>query len=330
MGRCGVAALLAALLSVLFCPGASGVGDDCLATRRVVVFGDSLSSIDAGRVYSVARKSNGKLWVEYADLPMLTDLALAGATATVQYASAAISNPRRALSGQLQQYLSASPQDLNSSCFVVFIGQNDISYTAGQLLKSNSDAAIIIVNILTDIVGAVARVAARGGRCFFVFDLPDLLRFPAVRNSFLTYSTDITTLSDMYNALLREQLAALSLPRGTFLSVVDTVSAFHTALNGTAPNGSAWTSTTAQCVIAPQPNVSYDCGLRFWFDGYHPTTAAHFRLSQQFMTQMCEALEAFPSPSPEPKENAAPQPFYRGAWPWAALCTLTLAVAWTL
>lgn len=40
----------------------SGVGDDCLATRRVVVFGDSLSSIDAGRVYSVARKSNGKLW----------------------------------------------------------------------------------------------------------------------------------------------------------------------------------------------------------------------------------------------------------------------------
>eukprot|EP00668_Euglena_longa_P005808 GGOE01006852.1.p2 GENE.GGOE01006852.1~~GGOE01006852.1.p2 ORF type:complete len:259 (-),score=69.19 GGOE01006852.1:662-1438(-) len=218
-----------------------------------------------------------------------------------------------------------------STCFAMFIGQNDVSNTATQLLQSNAGAAIVIVNIIGDIVGAVAKLAAQGGRCFFVFSLPDIMVFPAVRNGFHTYAADIESLVAMYNDLLEGQLATLSLPPGTFLSVVDAASAFNLALNGTAPNGSAWESTTTQCVIASQFNNSYDCGLRFWFDGYHPTTAAHKQLCGHFMQQICGALAAVvqPNPQPSPETSAASCPPGAGAALPIALGLLSLVAAWS-
>lgn len=65
----------------------------------------SLSAASAPLLFSWCRVSTAQLWVR----------CLLGPPSPRCAVSRAVPNPRRALSGQLQQYLSASPQDLNSS-----------------------------------------------------------------------------------------------------------------------------------------------------------------------------------------------------------------------
>ncbi len=290
-------------------------GGTCLAgeARRLVVFGDSLS--DPGNAFvllgETARRpfdlipsapyargglhfSNGATWIE--QLARRGDWA--GAGPALRAPGAAFSNyavggararaaGRFDLPDQLALYLSrtggrADPDAL----YVLFFGGNDLrdALVALQADPGGAASAAILGEALASLGDAVALLTAAGAREFLIANAPDLGQVPAVRLQGPLVQAGASLLSMQFNQGLAATLDGLEGGLPVHIRRLDVAALFAAILADPAAFGLA---DAEDSCIRPGVRVHAVCRhperYLFW-DGVHPTRAAHNRLARWAMT----------------------------------------------
>ena len=305
-------AVVAAVLALLFGVPANGVAQG--PQGQIVVFGDSLS--DPGNAFVFVHTSstppdyglgplllpaapyargghhmsNGATWIEQLATPL-------GLAASVQPAFQSSSpyamnfavatararddgtNPSLALlvGTFLQRTGGVAPSD---AMYVIQIGGNDIrdALASGNALE----ALAILQAAATAVAEAVSTLYAVGARNFLIWNAPDVSLTPTVQ--FLDAQMPGTALAanlatTTFNALLVAALAPLSGLPGINIVPFDAFALITAIVNNPAQFGLS--NVTDACVT---PNVPPFACQRpdeylFW-DGIHPTTAAHGIIAQ--------------------------------------------------
>lgn len=248
---------------------------------ELVVFGDSLS--DVGNVFQATgglhppspyfqgRYSNGRVWVEYLSDRLelsstdMTNFAYGGATAA-DTPNALVPS----LHSQVQSFLSShsqvSTQINTQALYVIWIGAND--YLQGSA-RTDAPANVVIESIDTLVRAGATRI--------LVANLPNLGQLPATQNS--TQADTLNSLSKAYNRRLQRSLNQLNQPLSQEnqhtaklkLAVLDVNALYRHAITNPAKYG--LTNVTQACLTGSQRCDQPEQFL-FW-DGIHPTTAAH-------------------------------------------------------
>ncbi|MBD2088552.1 SGNH/GDSL hydrolase family protein [Microcoleus sp. FACHB-1515] len=242
--------------------------------RSLVVFGDSLS--DTGTVFRATgglypprstyfngRYSNGRVWVEYLGdrlaIPasQIENFACGGATS-----SGGFTNMIPGLLAQVQSYLQTHSQLDSGSLFVLWAGGNDY-------LQGATNAAVPVGNL----VRAIELLANAGASKILIANQPDLGQLPATRNT--ANSARLSELSRSHNSQLRRSIKQLMQQHPNLqIALFDANALYHEAIETPAKFGFTNVMQAAQS-IGGNPDQSL-----FW-DGIHPTTAAHRILSDR-------------------------------------------------
>ncbi len=276
---------------------------------ELVVFGDSLS--DPGNKFAVIRMTNdgvweaipdepydsrrftnGKTWVEHLAKALKTyrgglpayrndwfgNYAYAGARARG-------TNPETPSFGdQVDKYLMSTGGVANpDALYVVQFGGNDIrdALTAAQAVLvgggTGDDADLAALAVIVDAVQTIGlrmgQLRAAGAQNFLVATAPDLGSTPFV--TALGASDAATTLSVGFNAGLNDVIASIA-GTGANLYRLDLFSFVEAAT--TTPLGLGFVDAAAPCLqVLPEPGtgVCDDADQRLFWDGIHPTRAAH-------------------------------------------------------
>lgn len=264
----------------------------------IYAFGDSLS--DVGNDYTVSlglvpvsppydhgRFSNGPVWVEDlaagtglpAPKPSLqdgTDFAYGGAyTGTVPGHTA---NPSD-LSYQLVQFKAEDPHPAAGALYTVWIGSNDLISFLGPGHNAFASVNAAVANEMQFIVGLVAD----GARNILVANVPDLGKTPDAIAAGAAYQAQGSLVASYFDALLAVNLAAYGAGHpGVHLDVLNTYALLDAAIaepsafGFTNVTGKLWSGNLTDphsgtlATTNPQAQAGY-----LFFDGLHPTAAAH-------------------------------------------------------
>ncbi len=255
---------------------------------KVFVFGDSLS--DTGRVYELTqglipksppyydgRFSNGPVWVErFAPLvgtqpDQKTNYAYGGAeTGTLSQ-----SNVPGVL-GQVGQFALSGPGGRGGGIFAVWAGGNDYF----NRVRAGQDPGPLISQTVGNIVSAVERLAALGGRTFLVPNLPDLGNVPDTR------STDraalLNSVTATHNAQLLQAMNDLEKRTGVKIIVAD-VNGLYRAVAAN-PGAYGFTTITTPCITNDAATgacaTEVQANQTVYWDEIHPTQAAHLLIAE--------------------------------------------------
>jgi len=265
---------IGALLVALFSVQAS-------AYSAMYVFGDSLS--DTGNVYAYSggtqppppyapgRFSNGPVWVETLSFMLglgpVTPSALGGKNFAVGGATTggvpAPSIPGTSLTDQVNLYaLSYGLADPNA-LYVVWGGGNDVN--AGD-----------ISNTVVNLLNIISTLASLGATQFLVPNLPDIGLTPAAIAAGPATAAVATFLSSQVNAGLASNLPTLASLLGVNIASLDVWTFLNNTIAGSPGNG--FTNTTQPCFDSSVPSVCANPNEYIFWDGIHPTSAAHQQL----------------------------------------------------
>lgn len=248
--------------------------------KEIVSFGDSLS--DTGNLfvasggafppppYYEGRASNGKLWNEYlaedlhSSLPLTNNYAYFGAeTGYGNHNEGMLPFPLIGFGQQIDAYLErvSKKKPHPRTLFLVGVGANDF-FTF--LLKGGTfPIPTGIQNTLTGIEGLLIA----GARHIAVLNVPDLGKTPAFAALPEAARQQVSLLCAQYNALLAASLADLEDNYRFHLVIIDAFSIINEII--AHPGDYGILNTTIPATMGADPNTSL-----FW-DGVHPTTAAH-------------------------------------------------------
>lgn len=249
------------------------------------VFGDSLS--DVGNVfrttggmyppnpsYYQGRYSNGRVWVEYLSdrlslsSPPTNNFAWGGATTGSNSNSYVPS-----LLTQVQSFIQTHPQVNPDALYVLWAGANDY-------LQGASNATVPVQNVTQ----AIASLADVGAKKILVANLPDLGQLPATRTS--ANSTSLSALTQAHNQSLRRSLKVLTQQHSDLkIATLDADALYREARSN--PKAFGLTNTIGACFSGSRACANPDEFL-FW-DGIHPTTAAHRILGETAFNAMIDA-----------------------------------------
>lgn len=273
----------------------------------VVSLGDSLSDTGnfheaTGGAYPPApyfdgRFCNGPVWNEYlaGKLGMELDpdrqFALGGSmTGNLNYNS---TPPNFILPGFEQQVdgvlawngrKKVDPRAL----YTVWIGANDFF---GWLASGSPDPTAMMQDGVDNTLEGIADLTAAGARYVVVINLPDLGKTPTVLGFGATASAQISFLCATYNRMLDARLDVLE-ERGRLRIVrVDAFALINDMVANPAKYG--FTNVTQQA-IQGLPAADPDQYL-FW-DGVHPTTAAHEAVADEVHQQLGAAFQRIRRP----------------------------------
>lgn len=278
----GAAKLAAAAIPVATTPVAAVPFD------RTFVFGDSLS--DTGRVFELTRGlvpqsppyfdgrfSNGPVWVErFAPLVgaqpnQQTNYAYGGAETGVLSRT----NVPGVL-GQVSQFALTGPGGRGSGIFTVWAGGNDYF----DRVRAGQDPAPLIPQTVGNIVTAVERLAALGGRTFLVPNLPDLGSIPDTRNSDRAALLNLVTAA--HNARLLSAMNDLEKRLGVKVIVADVNGLYRAVAANPAAYG--FTNVTTPCISGNKATgacpTDAQADKTVYWDEIHPTRAAHLLIAQ--------------------------------------------------
>jgi phospholipase/lecithinase/hemolysin len=242
---------------------AAPAGAQDLGFDRMVVFGDSLSDIgNAGRF------SNGPVWVEHLAGALGLTLAASAAGGADHAVGGARLDPRSgpdSLRAQVDRAL-ASPPIAGRTLYVVYGGGNDVL----GAVSAGGDAGA--VEIAAGTLGGIVRdLVAAGATDILVPNLPDVGMTPAVRSYGAPAPEVARRLSQAFNAAADRALAGI--PSG--IARIHRLDVWQMAEQVRAdPGASGFNDVTTPCSNAP------GCEGFLFFDGVHPTTAAHARLAE--------------------------------------------------
>ncbi|MBD0336943.1 MAG: SGNH/GDSL hydrolase family protein [Cyanobacteria bacterium Co-bin13] len=256
--------------------------------NQMYVFGDSLSDVGVSLrlsngnsppdpPYFQGRFSNGRVWVEYlaealaVPVEQVSNAAGGGATTGLD-ADRAVPG----LLAQVQSFLQANPSADADALYVLWAGANDY-------LQGTSTAALPVGNLRT----AIASLIQAGAQRFLVGNLPDLGRLPATGNR--PESAALSQLTQAHNQTLRQALEELRQNSPEIqLVLLDIYTLYQDAIAN--PTQYGFTNVTTGCLstvgICSQPNQ-----FMFW-DGIHPTTAAHRFMGEAARQALAAAVAA--------------------------------------
>lgn len=257
------------------------------AYSAMYVFGDSLS--DTGNVnivtggvpfppYYPGHFSNGPVWVETlaANLGLSANPALGGGT-NFAFGGAVTGAPFTSSVPTLTQQVSnyylpgvsgvADP----SALYVIWGGGNDV--------RSGSPA--VLTASVPNISNIISTLAAAGAQNFLVANLPDIGLTPEAQAAGPATVAGATFLSTNFNTQLAAATAGLRTSLGVNIIDLDV----HSFLNNVIANPGAYgfTDTSNPCYVGPtgvggSGTVCSDPSQHVWWDGVHPTAAAHAAL----------------------------------------------------
>ncbi|MDZ8056449.1 MAG: SGNH/GDSL hydrolase family protein [Aulosira sp. ZfuVER01] len=240
--------------------------------NELYVFGDSLS--DTGNIFKATngvyppsppyfqgRYSNGPVWVEH----LSTKLGLNN-TKNINFAcggATTISGNINGIPGALAQVYSytKSQQKLNpNALYILWAGANDYLYGA-----TNTSSAI------ANLSNAVQSLLTAGAKTVMVANLPDLGKIPATYSTF--NSSNLSAVTNLHNLELAKSIDSLQQRFGFGNKIIqlDVNSLYREAISN--PAKFDFTNVTSSC-LSNVTTCSNPDKFLFW-DGIHPTTAAH-------------------------------------------------------
>ncbi len=252
---------------------AVGVSSGASAQKidEIYVFGDSLS--DVGKVFEATqgkkppnppyfsgRFSNGPVWVDYlaSQLKLTsnpdTNFAIGGAT------TGTFKNEIPGLLAQIERFKATRSSADPDALYLIWAGANDY-------LGGGTDPAVPVSNLTR----AVQSLEALGAKNIAVVNLPDLGKLPETRTS--ERSASLTRVTHKHNSRLATAISNLRQKAGPGIKItyLDANAIFNQVLK--APEKFGFKNVTQPCIspgsICDNPNEYF-----FW-DGIHPTTAAH-------------------------------------------------------
>ena len=185
--------------------------------------------------------------------------------------------------GQFQAYAAANSFDPATSLFVVWLFPNDIFYfdTAGALpgtVPGSPGGDNVIANGIANILTTIQILAAAGAQHFLVPNLANLANTPAFAGTPL--ADTLSDLSIAFNANLAAQLALLDAMLTAEITPFDTDALFQDVLAN--PGAYGLTNTTGSCVDTLLGGGVCNPDEWLFWDGVHPTTAAHAIIAREF------------------------------------------------
>lgn len=256
---------------------------------EIYVFGDSLS--DVGNAFKTTkgedppsppyfqgRYSNGPVWVEY----LASKLKLTSNPDTnFAFSGATTGNSREIPLGlltQIKEFTATNSSADPNALYIVWAGANDYLY-------GDTDTTASINNLAM----AVKSLSAVGAKNIVVVNLPDLGKLPGTRTS--RNSDSLTDLTEKHNSGLASSLTSLrqQVNSDTIITYLDINSLFNQVIK--TPEKFGFTNVTKPCLskvsVCDNPNE-----YLFW-DGIHPTTAAH----KLFVELAFSTLKPAPTPA---------------------------------
>ncbi|MBD2099850.1 SGNH/GDSL hydrolase family protein [Leptolyngbya sp. FACHB-261] len=243
---------------------------------KIFVFGDSLSDIGnsfqgsngtspPSPPYFQGRFSNGPIWAEYLasdlnlKLQLGQDFAFGGATITE------VNTGIPSLRMQIKRFTQANSKADANALYAIWAGAND--YLRGA--DSSGQA-------LADLSLALNELTAAGARKIIVANLPDLGKLPSTVNT--SRSESLSSLVQAHNLGLVRTLETLRQRPGSSYQVLllDANTLFKQAVAN--PNQFGFSDVRYPCLIE-QAVCNHPEQFLFW-DGIHPTTAAHRHLAR--------------------------------------------------
>lgn len=186
---------------------------------------------------------------------------------------------------QVLGYAATMPSfDPARSLFMLWAAPNDFFYalsTGGDLIAAASEA-------VTNLISAVGLLASLGATDFLIPNMPDLAQTPFGLSQTPEARAGLRELSLGFNAALA---GALDLARAGVIPGIGTgldlmsfdVAAFLDEVI-TNPAAYGFANVTEACVFTAGPA----CDGYLFFDGVHPTTAAHRLLGERFLATVPE------------------------------------------
>jgi outer membrane lipase/esterase len=306
-----------ALRSVLALAVAATLALPAAAFDSLVVFGDSLSDsgnnaaaglydpnqVVSGNTYIPANTykpaftySNGPVWATSFAAALGVPLvpSLAGGT-NFAFGGATTGTPGPGPNGfpfsllaQTQQFLGASGGLAPSNgLYVIAGGGNNARAALGSLLPDASNfasvAAAAALAFASDVGTMVDALQAAGAIDILVWNVPNLGLAPAVAATGPAGVFAATTLATLMNQALSQRLSI----EGPGIETFDLFGFGSTV--AAAPALFGFTNATDACGAV----ANADCSTYLWWDGIHPTAAAHLAIAQ--------AVQAQVVPIPEPE-----------------------------
>ena len=165
--------------------------------------------------------------------------------------------------------------------YTVWIGANDFFGWLG----SGTDPNVMVGQGVANTIAGIADLSAAGARYFVVINLPDLGKTPTALGLGAGASGLLSFLCSSYNDLLEEQLDLLDDDRRLRIVRVDAFALINDMVSNPAAYG--FTNVTEEALDG-LPAADPDEYL-FW-DGVHPTTAAHEAVADEALEQLREAF----------------------------------------
>jgi phospholipase/lecithinase/hemolysin len=262
------------LAALAFTPSPASAFDE------IVVFGDSLS--DTG---NAGRFSNGPVWVE----GVANALGLSVRPSEVGGTNYAIGGARldpgsgpTSLPAQMQRHPDGKSPS-RKRLYVVYGGGNDLIAAA---LGPGGDQ--LVDRALEALRGMLSRLAEQGATDILVPNLPDVGMTPAARSAGQSEIDRAARLTRRFNQALEAVLRHLETTTSARFYRLDVAAMAERARVDPAAFG--FVDVTTPCIGLPSCD-----GYVFW-DGLHPTTAAHARLAEAALSVLRERRELLTEP----------------------------------
>jgi phospholipase/lecithinase/hemolysin len=209
---------------------------------------------------------------------------------------------------QLQSFLNDNPTPTfnpNTSLFMVWLFPNDVlawSVTgqgndAGTVQggpPKNVDASGLITTAITNITTMVAALAQKGATHFLVPNAPDLGQTPLFRPN-----QNLSNLTAAFNSNLDLALQQLQANLGVDITRFQTDDLFADVIQNPSPYG--FTNVTEACLDQTNFSVCTNPDQYLFWDAFHPTTAGHRLIAQNFYAATAQT----PGPLPVAGVTAA-------------------------
>lgn len=304
--RKGLAIL--ALLAGGWCSGAAWA----LPYSSMVVFGDSLA--DSGNnalalggaqtsvplagpsiptnPYANGRYSNGPVWTEHlaGSLGLSATPSLAGgsnfAFGGARTGTAGAGQPP-GLSDQLGMFLQATQGVAASNALYVIEGGGNDARDVMAAVLLGMDPTALISAYASNVSKMIGTLHAAGAEHFLVWNTPDIGLTPFFRSLGPVAAGAGSYYSGLMNAALARALALLSPDVTDDLRLFDVYGVLNQIV--AAPNAGGFANVADACGATPgcynDPSVAG--GYLFW-DGIHPTTAAHAEMARRALAELPE------------------------------------------
>lgn len=266
----------------------------------IYAFGDSLT--DAGNVslataglvpvsppYAGREFSNGPVWVQ--DLAQKIGLpppqpSLAGGTDFAYGGAQTGQTPNHALNptdflSQIGQFNTQVSSPQPNALYAVWIGSNDVLDIANNGALSTPQQQADVQAAVNNETAGIQALAARGAKDFLVLNVPDLGKAPAERGN-PAEAQAASSLSTLYDNELATAIHGLEASGQLKVDLVDTSALLAQAVSNPGAFGfsnvtdPAWTGNLSS---SHSGNLAPDASSHLFFDGLHPTAAAHALLA---------------------------------------------------